>query len=201
MRADDDAKDASFGAAGAGKSAEAGNFGDNVIAVHSIFDEVAGDEEIAIEVGNGHVGNDEAVAVLMEDEAAANFVARKGFLLREFFGGRRRSGPGFQRRLRTRGLAKDEAIVGELFDEAAFFEFGEHLEQGMAGGFLDLEGTGEVFQGDGAVSKLKKTQDVIWAEVRRASHGNPFPGSEGVKLILFIFFEIRCNFFQFLRIS
>src|SRR5215470_17469223 len=130
----------------------------------------------------------------MEDEAAANFVAGEGLLLRECLGGRGRSG--FRLwgcELRARSLIEDEAIVGELFDEAAFFEFGEHLEQGAAGGFLDLERTGEVFEGDRAVSKLKKTQYVIWAWVRRANHGNPFPGSEGVKLILFIFFEIRCN--------
>src|SRR5262249_41759950 len=154
------------------------------------------------EIGNGYVGNDEAVAVLMEDEAAANFVAGEGLLLRECLGGRGRSR--FRLwggELRGRGLIQDKAIVGELFEEAAFFEFGGHLEQGVAGGFLDLERTGEVFEGDRAVSKLKKTQDVSWAEVRRARHGNPFPGSEGVKLDSIHFFEIRCNFFQFLRIS
>ena len=44
--------------------------------------------------------------------------------------------------------------MGKFFDEAAFFELGEHLEEGAAVGAADLEGAREVFQGGGTVSKL-----------------------------------------------
>jgi hypothetical protein len=54
--------------------------------------------------------------------------------------------------------------VGELFDEAPFFEFFEHLEEGPAVILPDSEGVGEVVEGDGTLPKLQKTQDVIWAE-------------------------------------
>ena len=94
MRARDDAEDAAFGTAGPGRAAKAGNFGDDVIAVHRVFDEVAGNEEIAVEIGDGDIGNDETVAILMEDEAAFDFVAGKGFVLREIVGGRLGSGAG-----------------------------------------------------------------------------------------------------------
>ena len=155
MRARDDAEDAAFGAACSGDAAETGNFGDDVVAVHGVFDEVARDEEIAVEIGNGDVGNDEAVAVLMEDEAAFDFVARKRFLLGEFFGGCFGSGARLGGRLlRAGSLVKKEAAVGKLFDEAALFELGEHLEEGAAAGSADLKGAGEVFQGSGSVSKL-----------------------------------------------
>ena len=155
MRAGDDAEDAAFGAAGSGGAAEAGNFGDDVIAVHGVFDEVAGDEKITVEIRNRDVGNDETVAVLMEDEAAFDFVARKRFLLGEFFGGC------FGSRARVRGgllragsLVKKEAAMGKFFDEAALFELGEHLEESAAAGSTDLERAGEVLQGGGSVSKL-----------------------------------------------
>jgi hypothetical protein len=126
-----------------------------VVAVHRVFDEVAGDEKIAVEIGNGDVGNDEAVAVLVEDEAALDFVTRNGFVLRKIIGGRLRSGSGLRGWLRRAGrLMEKKAAVGKFFDEATLFEFGEHLEEGAAAGFLDLEGAGEVFDGSGSASKL-----------------------------------------------
>jgi len=126
MRARDDAEYAAFGAAGSGDAAKAGNLSDDVVAVHGVFDEIAGDEEVAVEIGNGNVGNDEAVAVLMEDEASFDFVAGNGFVLGEVIRGWRLGrgallGGG---RLRAGSLAKKEAVVGKFFDEAAFFELG-----------------------------------------------------------------------------
>ena len=150
-----DAEDAAFSAACSGSAAEAGNFCDDVVAVHGVFDEIAGDEEIAVEIGNGDVGNDEPVAVLMKDEAAFDFVAGNGFVLGEIFGRRLRCGSGAGGRLLlTRILAEEEAAVGKFFNESAFFQLGEHLKEGAAAGFLDLERAGEVFDGGGSVSKL-----------------------------------------------
>ena len=156
MRARDDAEYATLCAAGSGDAAKAGNLGDDVVAVHGVFDEIAGDEEVAVEIGDGNVGNDEAVAVLMEDKASFDFVARNGFVLGEFiWGWRLGSGalPG-GRLLRAGSLAKKEAAVGKFFDEATLFELGEHLKEGAAAGAPDLEGAGEIFQRGGSTSKL-----------------------------------------------
>jgi hypothetical protein len=123
--------------------------------MHGVFDEVAGDEKVAVEIGDGDVGDDEAVAVLVENEAAFDFVAGKGFVLGKCFGGRLGRGPGFcGGLLRAGSLAEEEAAVGKFFDEAALFELGKHLKEGAAAGFPDLEGAGEVFEGDRAVFKL-----------------------------------------------
>jgi hypothetical protein len=155
MRAGNDAEDTAFGATGAGDAAEAGDFGNDVVAMHGVFDEIAGDEKVAIEIGDGDVGDDEAVAVLVEDEAAFDFVAGNGFVLGEFLARRRLGGTRLQGRLLGSGsLAKKEPAVGKLFDETAFFEFGEHLEEGAAVRAANLEGSGEIFEGGGAVSKL-----------------------------------------------
>ena len=80
--------------------------------------------------------------------------------------------------MRTGSLPEQEAAVGKLFDEAAFFQFGEHLKEGAAAGAANLEGAGEVFQRGGAVSKLQKTEDVIRTELRLPGHaGTPFRGA------------------------
>ncbi len=91
MRAANDADDAAFGAAGAGHAAEPSNFGDDSIAMHGVFDLIARNENVAVDVGKSNIRNNETVAILVMDEAALNFIARSGFVLREFFGRRRGS--------------------------------------------------------------------------------------------------------------
>ena len=155
MRASDDADDAALGAAGTGRTAEAGNFGDDVVAVHGVLDVIARNEKVAVEIGDGDVGHDEAVSVLMEHEAALDFVAGDRFVLGEFFRGWLCGGTRLRGRLLRAGrLAEKKAAFGKLFDEAAFFQLGKHLEEGSAARFADLEGAGEVFEGSGAISKL-----------------------------------------------
>jgi hypothetical protein len=164
MRAGHDAHDTTFRAARAGKSAEARDFGNDVIAVHSVLDKVARDEEVAVEIGNGDVGNDKTIAILMKDQAAANFVARGGLMLGKFvagwFRGRLEFGSGW---LGAGRFRQQETIVGKFFDQAALFESSEHLEQGAATRLFRPERTGKVVKGYCAVSKMKKTQDVIGA--------------------------------------
>lgn len=149
VRAADDAHNAAFGAAGAGVAAEAGDFGDDVIAVHGVFDRVARNEDVAIHIGKCDIGNDKAIAILMENEAALDFVARGGFLLNDFLGRGFGSGGGI-----TSRAAEKEAPVGKFFDEAASLEFSEHLEEGTAVTFSHTEAAGEILEGDGVVSKL-----------------------------------------------
>ena len=84
MSATNDANDAAFGATGSERPAETDDAGDDGVAVHGIFDEIARDENVAVDIRESHIRNNEAVAVLMEDEAAFNFVAGNGFMLGEF---------------------------------------------------------------------------------------------------------------------
>src|SRR5271157_2222023 len=148
MRAADDAHNASFSAAGAGVAAEAGNFSHDMIAVHGVFDGVARNENVAIHVGKSDIGNDKAVAILVENEAALDFITGRGFLLDDLLG--RRFGSGG--RIASRAAEK-EAPVGKFLDEAASLEFGEHLEEGAAVTFFHMEGAGKVFDGNGVISK------------------------------------------------
>ena len=76
VRAAEDADDATFGAAGASEAANFLDLGEDMVAVHGVFNVGAGDEEVAVELGDRSVRDDEAVAVVMEDEAAFYFVAR-----------------------------------------------------------------------------------------------------------------------------
>jgi hypothetical protein len=149
MRAANDADNAPFGAAGAGVAAEAGDFGDDVIAVHGVFDRVARNEDVAFHIGKCDIGYNEAVAVLVENETALDFIVRGGFLLNDFLGRGFGSGGGI-----TSRAAEKETPVGKFFDEAASLEFGEHLEEGAAVTLFHMEGTGEVLEGDRVVSKL-----------------------------------------------
>ncbi len=75
MSAVENADDAAFGALRAVTGAGAENFGEDVVAVHGVFDGIAGNKDVAGVLRGGDVGYDEAVAVVMEDEAAGEFVA------------------------------------------------------------------------------------------------------------------------------
>jgi hypothetical protein len=149
MRAADDAHNTAFGAARARVTAEAIDLGDDVIAVHGVFHGIARNENVAIHVGKGDIGNDKAVAILMENEAALDFIAGGGFLLDNFLGRWFGSGGGI-----TLRAAEKEASVGKFLDEAASLQFGEHLKEGAAVTFFHMEAAGEVLDGDGVISKL-----------------------------------------------
>jgi hypothetical protein len=66
-----------------------------MIAVHGVFHKVAGDEKVAVKIRNRDLGNHKAVAILVENKAALDFIARNDFLLREIISGWLRTGPGF----------------------------------------------------------------------------------------------------------
>ena len=173
MRAADDAHNAAFGAAGTRVAAQAIDLGDDVVAVHGVFDGVARNENVAIHIGKGDIGNDEAVAILMENQAALDFVPGCRFLLDDFLG--RGFGSGGRITLRT---AEKVAPVGKFLDEAASLEFGEHLEEWAAVVFFHMEGAGELLDGDGVVSKLQKTKDIVGTQVGGARHGLALSVSE-----------------------
>jgi hypothetical protein len=155
-------------------AAEAVDLGDDVIAVHGVFDGIARNENITIHIGKGDIGNDEAVAILMENEATLDFVPGGGFLLDDFFG----SGLGGGGRIASRA-AEEEAPMGKFLDEAASLQLGEHLEEGAAVSFFHMEGAGELLDGDGVISKLKKTKDIIGAQGGGTRHGLALSGNDG----------------------
>jgi hypothetical protein len=109
----------------------------------------------------------------MKNETALDFIARRGLLLSDFFG-RRLGGGG---RVAARA-AEQEPSMGKFLNEAARLEFGEHLEEGAAVVFLDMEAARKVLEGDRIVSKLKKTKDIIEIQMGGARHGMALSGSE-----------------------
>jgi hypothetical protein len=136
-----------------------------VIAVHGVFDGVARNENVSIYIGKSDIGHDEAVAVLMENKAALDFVAGRGFLLDNLLG--RGSGSGGGIALRT---AEKKAPVGKFLDVTASLELGEHMEEGAAVTFFHMEGAGKLLDGDRVISKLKKTKDIVGTQVGGARH-------------------------------
>src|SRR4029077_1378564 len=139
MRAIEDSNDAAFGAlrSGAGTGA-ALNFCQDMVAVHGIFDGVARNENISVELWHRNIGDDEAVAIVVEDQAT--------FYLIKI---RQRGTLGLRRVTGTRRLARGVAILfaawetvataGQFLDGMAFFELREHFEERASVGFLQVE--------------------------------------------------------------
>ena len=161
MRAADDADNAALGTSRAGLPAEASDFGDDVIAMHGVFNLVARNEDVAVDVGKGDIGDDESVAIGVVNQAPAYFFARGGLVLSNLLSGR--SGRSSGGRRVALGAAKKEAAVSEFLNEAALLEFGEHLKERISVTFSHLKRAGELFDGNRVIPKLKQTQDVICA--------------------------------------
>jgi hypothetical protein len=122
--------------------------------MHGVFDVVARDKEIAVDVRERNVRNDEAVAVVMEDETAANFVPRGGFVLGNFFSRFCGGGSTLVASNGSRRLPQQEAAMRKLLDETAFLEFGEHSEEGAAVILPEVQGAGEFLEVRRVRSKL-----------------------------------------------
>ena len=142
--------DAAFGALGAGVTgAGAKEFGEDVIAVHGVLDGEAGDKNVAGVLGGGFIGDDEAVAIVMEDQTAANFVGGQGLVFAALL---RFLAPGLLMLLGIFGMAMLGAIArlgvfatreavataGEFVNGTAFFEIAEHFEEGTGVGFFEV---------------------------------------------------------------
>ena len=99
-------------------------------------------------LGSAYVRYHKAVAVLVEDQAALNFVARGGFVFREFvleIGNGAfviSGGSGWFGR-----LPKQEAAVGQFLHQAAFLQFIEHVEERHDGRFSSGAGNGRGLRG------------------------------------------------------
>src|SRR5437899_1774806 len=79
MRAAQDSNDAAFRPLRAGDAAQTLDLCQNVVAVHGVLDGVAGDENVAVEVRHRGIRHDEAIAVVVKDQATSYFIpTRKG---------------------------------------------------------------------------------------------------------------------------
>jgi hypothetical protein len=153
-----------------------------MIAVHGVFDSQARDENIAVQLGDGFIGDDETVAVVMQNQAAADLIARESFFVgagRFVAGCGGCGGCGLalaltlatmvgRRRLRlargvTIGLAAGQTVATawDFVDGAAFFELAEHFEQGALVGFSEVQSAGDFAGGRRIGANLQKTKDIV----------------------------------------
>src|SRR5258708_5911215 len=82
VSAAEDSKDATFGTLRAGDAAQTLDLCQDVVAVHGVLDGVGRDEDVAVELRHGGIRNDEAVTVVVKNQAAFDFIAtreRRGF--------------------------------------------------------------------------------------------------------------------------
>jgi hypothetical protein len=160
VRASEDANYGAFGAARSSDAVGGFNFGDDLVAVHCAIYGVGRNEEIAVELRDRCGGNDEAVSVVVEYEAAFCFIAGKdicGGLGLRVFDLRDVDLPIAGAALGLRscwgffcGVSFGDAVAasGEFFDGVAFFEFGEDFEEGAAVGFSEVQAAGDFIGGD-----------------------------------------------------
>jgi hypothetical protein len=123
--------------------------------MHGVFDVVARDEEIAVDVRKRNVRNNETVAFVMQDETTANFVPGGGFVLGNFFSRFCASGSTLlERSSGSRRPPQEEAAKRRLLDETAFLEFGKHCEEGATVILFEVQGAGEFLEGHRVRAKL-----------------------------------------------
>src|SRR6266581_491813 len=77
MRAVQDSNDAAFRALRAGDAAQTLDSCQNMIAVHGVLNGVARDENIAVELRHGGIRHNEAVAVVVKNQAAFYFITTR----------------------------------------------------------------------------------------------------------------------------
>ena len=73
----EDSQDAAFRALSAGDAAQTLNLCQNVVAVHGVLDGIGRDENISVERRHGRIRNDEAVTVVVKDQATFDFIATR----------------------------------------------------------------------------------------------------------------------------
>src|SRR5712692_541378 len=157
-----DSNDAAFGTLRAGDAAQTLDLCQNVVAVHGVLDGVAGDENVAVELRHGRIRHDEAIAVVVKNQASFYFIAtreRRGLRM-----ARRVVGLSLAARLSFR-LGTWEAVppARQFLDGAPLLELGKHLEQRAIVSFLQMHSLCDLARGRGLASNLQKTQYVIGA--------------------------------------
>src|SRR5258708_36047260 len=79
MRAAENSHDASLGPLRSGKTSHAAELHKDLVAVHSVSDGITRNKNVAVKLRHRLFRHDEAIAIMVEDEAALDFVATGGF--------------------------------------------------------------------------------------------------------------------------
>jgi len=121
--------------------------------VHGIFNLVARNENVAVDVRQRHVGHNEPIPIRMVNQAAADFVTRRCFVLRNLFGCGcgRRTGRG--RRVAL-GASQQEPLVRQRFHQPAFLQLGQHSQQRAAVTFFHMQRPRQLLQRHRIIPKL-----------------------------------------------
>src|SRR5713226_7964246 len=162
MRPAQDSNDAAFRPLRAGDAAQTLDLCQHLVAVHGVLDGVAWNENVAVEVRHGRIRHDEAVAVVVKDQAAFYFIATREW--RGLETARRVLGLSLAARLLFR-LGTWEAVppARQFLDGAPLLELGKHLEQRAIVSFLQMQSLRDFARRRGIASNLQKTQYVIGA--------------------------------------
>src|SRR5579864_1883905 len=175
MRPVENAYDAPFGALRSGKSAYALDAHEHMIAVHRIFNRIARNKNVAINLRQRRIGHNKAIAIVMQHEPAVYFVPSGEGLSRPSAHILRGAHTGPVRSwLPTLpvGFSAGQTVAppGQFLNGPSFFELREHFVQGANVGFLQVQTEGDIAVGYRFSANLQKTKDVIWAELRRSRH-------------------------------
>jgi hypothetical protein len=169
VRAAENSNDAALGSLRSAEPGHAPELRQYAITVHGVFDGVAGNEDVAVKLRHGLIRYNEAVAIMVEDEAALDLIA--GGDLRGMFWW---LGIAAWRVMRLFGLAarKQVPTARKLLNGAALFQLGEHFEEKAVIAFPKMESAGDFVRGGGRAPNLQKTQDVIGAQMGGTGHGS-----------------------------
>ncbi len=157
MRAAENSDDAAFGSLRSREASDAAELHKDLVTVHGVSDGIARNKNVAVKLRHRLFRHDEAVAIMVEDEAALDFVATGGFrdMSCRFWIVSRRA----IKRLLF-GLAVGEPIPAarKFLNGPALFQFREHFEQLAAVALLQVETAGDFVRGGGCASNVKKMQ-------------------------------------------
>ena len=148
-----DSNDSAFGTLQAGETSTTLKLHQHVVSMHGVLDGVSRNVHIAIELRDRGIGHHKPIAVRVQDQAALEFIAVGSGGLRTLGNAGGASGLGTSVPV---GLSPWQAIpaAGQLFDNAAFFEFGQHFEQRPSIGLPKGQALGNLTSRCGYASKL-----------------------------------------------
>ena len=172
MCAMENAEDTAFGSLCAGGAADALDARNDAVAVHRIADCVAADVDVAVQVREGNIGDDEAIAIPMKDEpsAYAALFTRGGSLGSGNWRTVRGSDPLRRRRSTGGGPCETIPIAGEFLNVAAFLEFRKRPVEGAKSTFRQAQAGGDFGWIDGCSLNFQEMKDFIAARRHGTFH-------------------------------
>src|SRR5258708_25628044 len=142
MRATENSHDAAFGSLRSGEASHAAELHKDLVAVHGVSDGITGNKNVAVQLRHRLFRHDEAIAIMVEDEAALDFVATGGFRDRScrFWIVSRRA---IKRLLFGLACGKPIPASRKFLNGPELFQFREQFEQLAAVALLQVETAGD----------------------------------------------------------